>query len=148
MSNSVTFPIKQKVVLSKKVDNAKTYLVLIPITAEDFDNVRNNKRIIVEANDETFVLSQDNCSIASIEVDENGNGKDMGDFAGLSWFASIPSEKGLYVPCNYDYKTHTAVKVNGVIQQVETWDAKRIMRFAHASLNKPKYIAMFNMNKI
>lgn len=94
--------------------------------------VRDNK---------TFTINISNVEVYG-DVDFSRNSDDMKQLEDFDWFE--PKEgRGVVIPANYDYATHTCKSPTKRMKVYDTLDVQSIFRYFHGALSKPQYIVIF-----
>lgn len=119
--------------------NVCTRVLLVALTEQETKDLEKEDGFIVRnIGDEVIKFTAKHCYAFGI-IDFN-NQEDMDMIAKFSWMKDYTP--GAFVPCHYDYTTHTGDIVNGRARFVETWNNIKAIKYAHARLNKPKYVAI------
>ena len=116
-----------------------TRILLISITEQEIKDLEQEDGFIVrQINNESVKFTAKHC-YAFGSIDFN-NKEDLDMIAGFNWMKDFTP--GAFVPCHYNYASHTGDIINGRAWLIETWDNIKAIKYAHARLNKPKYVAI------
>lgn len=140
-------PITQnyRILSSNRMTTKSNRNYLTWITKEEEDKIDNLK-------DETFVLERGNrifkikkrqiYGYGEIDFNKEEDAKLVEKFKFLDSYVY-----GVPFPSNYDYNTHTCLSPKKKPMWTETISPLDIVKYAHASLNKPQRVLIFNQDK-
>lgn len=106
---------------------------------------KSKKDFIITRCDLTFKIGLNEVE-AYGNIDFNDGSDDMKELHYFDWFDSL-NERGVVIPANYDYKTHTAKSDIKRIKQFDTLQTEKILQYYHGVLGKPKYTLIFREDK-
>ena len=134
---------KNQYVLCKHIELGKMVnVIMMPITKEQSDAISFNsyEGITLKNEKHKYTVESKNIIIWG-NLDFNDE-RDLDVLSRLK-FLSYLQGTGVPIPENYEYETHKAYTPTDRYILGETWDTTELIKFAHASLNKPEYIIMF-----
>lgn len=140
-------PITQnyRILSSDRMSNKpnKNYLTYITEEEENkIDNLRDEV-FVLERGDRTFKIRKRQIyGYGEIDFNKEEDAILVEKFKFLdSYILGVP------YPSNYDYETHTCLSPKRKVMWTETVSPLNIIKYAHASLNKPKRVIIFNQDK-
>lgn len=105
--------------------------------------IANKEEVItITKGDRTFNINRNN-----IYCYGNVNFRDDNDLSVIDKFKFLNHLEGvgLKVYANYNYETHSCKSPRKFALQSETWSPVFLSKFAHAALNKPERIILFDI---
>lgn len=143
----VTIPMKVSknfhILNSTKSTAGRKQTIMISIDAKEEESIDNigNKVLSFTRGDRTFsVKVNDIYCYGEVDLHDKNTCDTISGFKFLDYLGAI----GIHVFSNYDYGTHTCSSPKKFPLYTETWNPLYLVKFAHAALNKPKRILLFN----
>lgn len=142
-------PLLQRALLHSEREAGKKFCIfLAPITDEQYEDLVNNKQILLEHKDRTFRISPDSAIIyGSLDF----NSKEVQELAAKR-ILKLTGNDGIsdncpMIPADYDYETHTCKTTIGRYRSKEIGTSiTELLKFAHGTIGKPETIIMFRTN--
>ena len=129
-------------VLTSRTDiSRKEQVIMTYITEEEEQKLDNNEELILERGEVSFNIQCNNVYCYG-EVDFNKGSDDCKKIATFT-FLDYLGLKGIALPSDYHYDTHTCHSPFKSYRWYETWSPEILARYAHGCLNKPKRIVLF-----
>lgn len=124
-----------------KLGGIKKRVVMSEITEEQFDILKRKKEItlIHDGNEVPLTINDIHCYG---EIDFSNNSEDMNELDTFNWLDHL-YYKGICVPADYDYETHTCHSPFKKYRYTETFRPSVLCQYAHGFLGKPKYVVIY-----
>ena len=129
-------------VLISRIDKSYREQVIITyITEEEEQQLDEGKQLTLERGNASFQVHGNNIYCYG-EVDFHEGSDDCKQIATFN-FLDYLDWKGVILPSDYHYDTHTCHSPIKSYRWYETWSPEILARYAHGCLNKPERIVLF-----
>lgn len=123
--------------------NIRTSVIMTHITEEEEQNLDNNIPIKIKRGNLTFFI-QPQTVYCYGEINFNTGSDDYKTIGTFNWLDHLVT-RGIGVPANYDYKTHTCVSKINQYQFYDTVKPEIIAQYLHGVLGKPQRTVIFKL---
>ena len=122
-----------------KIKGLHPFEIIMTSLTEDEEKAIDDKKVIRLVRGKYEYTLDPNCVYCYGDVNFGKNSSDMNTIAKFDF----SYDRGLFVPANYNYETHTAMSDIDKYKMYDTTDIATIVRYAHGCLNKPKKVIIF-----
>lgn len=131
-----------RILCSNRGLNSDYQIVLSYLTKEEEIRIDNlgNGRIILPRGDKKFEVKLNKIfCYGEVNFYSDEDLDTIDDFHFLDYLGA----KGIPIPSDYDYETHSCMPPNNILRWRETWSPSELVRYSHACLGKPDRIILF-----
>lgn len=131
-------------ILASLSDNKNSYkerIVITWISKEEEALLDEGKELKIERGNRKFVINEYNTYCYGI-IDYKLGSNDSNVIATFNFLDSLIF-RGVFVPSNYDYDTHSCTSPKPFYQHYETWRPEVLAQYCHGVLGKPKRTVLF-----
>lgn len=118
-------------------------IYMTDINIADEETLKHGEPIYIERDGIKFSIDPRNVYCYGETDFEDENSEDLEYIDTFNWFDCLV-EKGVMIPSNYDYKTHTAISDLKIPRWTETFSPAKVTQLVHGMLGKPKRIIIFS----
>lgn len=115
-------------------------IIMAPLTEKQEEILDNGESIDIKIENTTVSIDADSVYCYG-EVDFSPASEDCELIATFDWFDI--TDKVFYLPSDYNYKEHTATSIKHNVKYYDTKDCKKVARYCHGCLGKPKRVVIF-----
>ena len=124
-----------------KIGNVKEKVIMAEITEKQFHAIKHGDDIILKNYGRTSKIAPEQVYCFG-NIDFSKGSDDLETIDTFNWFDHLMA-KGVSVPSDYDYDTHTCLSPLKTYRYYETFKPSIAARYAHAFLGKPKYTIIY-----
>lgn len=124
---------------------SKISVMMTYITEDEEHELDNNRPIIIKRGNITFMVNPQTVYCYG-EIDFNTNSEDYKTLATFNWLDHL-TDRGIGIPANYNYKTHTCVTPLRQYQYYDTVKPEVVAQYLHGVLGKPERTLIFKLAK-
>lgn len=114
---------------------------MLGISPEEETKIDKKESFNIKTKTKEFVIRPEYI-IGYGEIDFNTNSDDFDSLDNFNFF-DVTSFKGICIPANYDYKTHTCTSDRNFVKWYDTTSSALILQYKHGVINKPKRTLIF-----
>lgn len=135
-------------ILKSHFDKGGGYSILMTyITDEEISNLKEFDAIELQRNNFKFPIKLDDCLFLRTNVDFSTNSENYNAVKTIEIFSN-KDNKGIDIPCHYDYKTHSVSEeiteycYKPKVKYVNSFNLAKIVQYIHGCLGKPKNVVI------
>lgn len=132
-------------IVCKKEKTLTTGIIMTYITDEDEKTLDAHNNLSLKRGNTIFKIPPENVYCYG-NIDLNRNTEDYDVISTFNWLDHL-SIRGICVPSNYDYKTHTCKSNLRVPRWYDTTKPEVVTQYCHGLLNKPEKIVIFRYER-
>ena len=129
------------IIVTNKNILCKYSIVMTSITEKEEKLIDAQQEITIERGGVKFNISSKNVYCYGT-IDYTDYSDDLDVIADFSWLNHL-SFRGVVIPANYDYNTHTCKSILNIPKQYDTFKPDVVAQFGHGCLGKPEKTAIF-----